>query len=83
VKAKLSNVKELKFMANCLIVIMLVSASMAIVSRFWVPKMYNIEEINKILTGLFFMSLGVSCGILALIADITAILIKMKRRYEE
>ena len=82
-KAKLSDVKELKFMADCLIVIMLISAAVAIISPFWVPRMYDIEEINKILTGLVFMWIGVTCGILALIADITAILIEMKRRHVE
>jgi len=82
-KAKLSDVKELRFMADYLTVIMLVSAAVSIISNFWVPRMYDVEEINKILYSLFFMFLGVTCGILALIADITAILIEMKRRQRD
>jgi hypothetical protein len=82
-KAKLSDVKELRFATNCLAVIMLVFAAVSIISNFWIPRMYDIEEINKILYSLVFMWMGVTCGILALIADIKAILIEMKRRHEE
>jgi hypothetical protein len=74
-----------KILVNGFLILMILCMISSVVSLFWIPRTYSLEEINRTLYVSFYFFLGCILGIFSMIYSLAVFVVKEKdkRRQEE